>query len=151
VGCVPRRADLPPRAVLGVECHPPDPLVAAVGIYSFPTTAGADPAMAAYLDRMKTAGVAPGSGDCVAGTPGDRAWPPSLPDEGDSGGLRPTRSGCFFDENGTANVRLTCYGELYVGVLGRARDLPALYAWGWRVAPGESTDRDPPGICAAPD
>jgi hypothetical protein len=151
-GCLPRRTDLPPHAVLGVECHPADPLVAAVGIYSFASSgAGPEPARDAYLQRLSAAGVSPASGDCAKGTPGDRAWPANLPDEGDDGGLSPLRSGCFLDQNGIANVRVTCYGAFYVGVLGRTKEVAALYAWTWKVAPGEDTHRDPPGICAAPD
>ena len=149
-GCVPRRTDLPPHAILGVECRPADPLVAAVGTYSF---AGADPEPArdTYLERMAAAGVKPASGDCKAGSPGDRAWPTTVDDKGDDGGLLPTRSGCFLDENGIANIRLTCYGDISVGVLGRTKEVAALYAWSWKVANGESVDRDPPGLCAAPD
>jgi hypothetical protein len=152
VGCLPRRDDLPPRATVGIECRPADALVARVGIYGFGTAnADPEPARDTYLERMAAAGVAPGSGDCAAGHAGDASWPSSLPDEGDDGKLRPTRAGCFLDENGVANVRVTCYGDLYIGVLGRTIDLRALVAWAWAVAPGESVDRDPPGICAAPD
>jgi hypothetical protein len=150
-GCVPRRTDLPPRATLGVECHPADSLVAAVGIYSFAPGTDPEPARDTYLERMAAAGVKPATGDCHAGTPGDRAWPTTVDDKGDDGGLLPTRSGCFLDENGIANIRLTCYGDLYIGVLGNTKELAALYAWASKVAPGESVDRDPPGICAAPD
>jgi hypothetical protein len=152
LACAPRRADLPPGAVLGIECHPADSLVEAVGVYTFATDGSiAEPARTAYLQRMATAKVTPGSGDCEAGTPGDHAWPSNLPDEGEDGGLASTRAGCFLDENGTANIRLTCYGEVYVGVLGRTKELARLNAWTWKVADGESVHRDPPGICAAPD
>jgi hypothetical protein len=46
---------------------------------------------------------------------------------------------------------LTCYGDVYIGILGKGRDIAPLYAWAMRVAAGESTQRDPPGICARPD
>ncbi|HEY3164308.1 MAG TPA: hypothetical protein VGJ71_08100 [Candidatus Limnocylindrales bacterium] len=151
VGCVPRRTDLPPRATLGVECHPADPLVAAVGIYSFGSGLDPEPARDTYLERLAAASVKPASGDCAKGTPGDHAWPANLEDQGDDGGLSPLRSGCFLDVNGIANVRATCYGDLYVGVLGNTKELANLYAWTWKVAQGEDTHRDPPGICAAPD
>ena len=152
VGCAPRRTDLPLGATAGVECHPADSLVAAVGIYGFVGATTPEPALAAYLDRMKKQNVATGSGDCAKGTPGDHAWPSSLPDEGEDGtGLRPTRAGCFLDANGIANVRVTCYGDVYIGVLGNTKELALLDAWTWTVAKGESTDRDPPGICARPD
>jgi len=152
VNCQPRRIDLPPRITVGVECLPTDALVERVGIYGF-GTAGSDPEPArdTYLERMAAAGVAPGSGDCAKGTPGDASWPATLPDVGDDGKLNPNRAGCFLDENGIANVRVTCYGPYYVGVLGRTKELAALVAWAWAVQPGESVDRDPPGICAAPD
>lgn len=153
VDCAPRRTDLPPRAILGVECHPSDALVAAVGVYAF-SDDGPDPepALATYLERMADAGVQPGTGDCAAGTNGDRAWPDYLPDDGDAeGGLGPTRSGCFINDEGIANVRLTCYGDIYMGVLGNTKELSALYGWAWRVADGDSIERDPPGLCARPD
>ena len=152
VGCAPRRTDLPLGATAGVECHPADSLVAAVGVYGFVGATTPEPALAAYLDRMTKQNVATGSGDCAKGTPGDHAWPSSLPDEGDDGtGLRPTRAGCFLDENGIANIRVTCYGDVYIGVLGNTKEMALLNAWTWSVAKGESTDRDPPGICARPD
>ena len=152
VDCVPRRTDLPPRAAFGIECHPDDPLVEAVGVYAFAFDGANDePARDTYLERLAEAKVTPGSGDCAAGTPGDAAWPSNLPDEGEDGGLRSTRAGCFLDQYGIANIRVTCYGDLYIGVLGRTKELALLNAWTWKVADGESVDRDPPGICAAPD
>jgi len=96
-------------------------------------------------------GVNPRTGDCLAGIPGDSSWPKYLPDEDEDLGYRAERSGCFLDQRGIANVRLTCYGSLYVGILGKNADIAGLYKWAWRVADGDSTDRDPPGICAAPD
>ena len=153
VDCAPRRTDLPPRAILGVECHPSDALVAAVGVYAFSDTGpDLEPALATYLERMAEAGVQPGMGDCANGSDGDHAWPANLPDEGDDeDGLRPTRSGCFINDDGIANVRLTCYGDIYMGVLGNTKELSALYAWAWKVADGDSIERDPPGLCARPD
>jgi hypothetical protein len=152
-GCAPRRTDLPDHATAGVECRVGTALVDRVGIYGFNTQLDADPALAAYLDRLAANNVAPRSGDCKAGTPGDRSWPEYLPDTADDGsdGYSALRSGCFLDENGIANVRLTCYGTYYVGILGKNADIAGLYAWAWRIAAGESTHRDPPGICAAPD
>ena len=148
VNCVPRRTDLPLHAVAGVECHIGTALVDRVGAYSF----GTAPADDAYLARLATAKVTPGSGDCATGKAGDHSWPAYLPDEGDAdGGLSEARSGCFLDENGIANVRLTCYGDVYMGVLGKTADIKALNAWTWRIAAGEDTHRDPPGLCAAPD
>jgi hypothetical protein len=151
VGCAPRRTDLPQDAVAGVECRVKTALVDRVGIYSFKEEIESDAALQAYLVRLVDSGVNPRTGDCLSGVPGDSSWPRYLPDEDADLGYRPERSGCFIDENGIANIRLTCYGSLYVGVLGRTADIAGLYNWSWRVADGESTHRDPPGICAARD
>jgi hypothetical protein len=151
VDCQPRRSDLPPGAVAGIECHPNDSLVSAVGVYAFSDDA-VEPALNAYLARLASAKVAVGSGDCATGHPGDHAWPSNLPDVGESGsGPSALRAGCFLDENGIANIRVTCYADIYIGVLGASKDLKALNAWTWKIADGESTHRDPPGICARPD
>jgi hypothetical protein len=155
VGCAPRRADLPEHAVAGVECRIGSALVDRVGVYGFDsfTNPNAGSALDAYVARLSAAGVTLTTGDCRAGTTGDRAWPANIDDaiDGESDGYRAERSGCFLDENGIANVRLTCYGDLYIGVLGTNRQIADLYAWAWRVAAGESVHRDPPGICSAPD
>ena len=153
IGCVPRRKDLPPGSNVGVECHLDSDLVDRVGVYGFPANDGlGTQAIGAYMARMEDQGIALGSGDCSAGIPGDASWPGYLPDEGPEGaGPSETRLGCFHDENGRANIRLTCYGEVYIGILGKGRDIEELDVWTTRVAAGESTQRDPPGICARPD
>jgi hypothetical protein len=148
VACVPRRIGLPARAIAGVECHLDGALVSLVGAYRFRSE---EDAVKTYLDRLAQFGVRPRTGDCRAGTAGDKAWPDYLPDRSDSGGLSPYRSGCFRNAAGLANVRLTCYNGVYMGVVGRTADLSALYKWAWRIAAGESTHRDPPGLCASPD
>ena len=114
---------------------------------------GGDEAMfAAYLDRLAGHGVELRSGDCAADDTGDSSWPDYLPDEGEFGGeFRELRSGCYLDENGIANVALTCYGGILIGITGTGDDRAALYEYAWRLAEGESPDRDPPGMCAAPD
>jgi hypothetical protein len=150
IGCVPRRADLPPGSDAGVECRPPTALVARVGIYGFRPDVAGRAAIDAYRARLRSVGISLGSGDCAHGTPGDASWPAYLPD-GDGDGPSELRSGCYRDADGIANVRVTCYGDIYIGVLGTGADVAALYAWTWKVAPGESVHRDPPGICAAPD
>jgi hypothetical protein len=152
--CAPRRTDLPPQATAGIECAIDDALVDRVGAYSFIEASGDIPGAAArdaYLARMASYRVAPNTGDCATGKPGDRSWPTNTMDVGEDGGLGENRSGCFLDEDRHANVRLTCYGPLYVGVVGKSADLAALYRWAWQVAPGEDPRRDPPGLCAAPD
>lgn len=153
VACAPRRDDLPPGATTGVECRLSTGLVDRVGVYGFVADwdgDAADVAVRAYLERMASHGVEPGEGNCQAGLSGDRSWPDYLPDEG-RGGYRSERSGCFLDENGIANVRVTCYRGVYIGILGKSDDLAALYRWAWRIADGESPERDPPGICAKSD
>jgi len=155
INCAPRRTDPPPLAVAGIECRLDTALVDRVGVYGFEGHLDASgkevgTALEAYLDRLDQAGVQPHRGNCAATTAGDSSWPNYLPDEGDDGGLRAERSGCFVDA-GMANVRLTCYDDIYMGVLGKTADVKALYAWSWRIAAGDDTHRDPPGLCAAPD
>jgi hypothetical protein len=149
IGCVPRRTGLPTGATVGVECLVGSDLVDRVGVYGFGPK---HEAIDAYLARMRSAGIKLGSGDCPTGTPGDAHWPSYLPDMS-SGGTGPSehRIGCYRDGAGAANIRLTCYGDIYLGVFGKTSDIKALYAWTNRVAAGESTHRDPPGICARPD
>ena len=100
VACAPRRRDLPIRAVAGVECRIASGFVARVGAYGF---GGVSEATTAYLERLASYGVASSSGDCAGGHAGDAPWSPD------------GRTGCFLDENGSANVRVTC-GSTYVGV-----------------------------------
>ena len=154
VDCVPRRADLPPRATAGVECRTDSELVARVGVYGFSSTRDA---ALTYLERLAAAGVDPATGQCQQGKAGDRAW---IPGDGEGTGddpdnvafdgqiLRSHRSGCFLDENGIANFRSTCGDGRYVGVLGRTPDLAAVESWTWAYPEGESVDTPtPPGIC----
>jgi len=128
--------------------------VARVGIYRFDSDRDA---ALAYLDRLSRAGVAPNTGRCMDGTPGDAGWTPgdgegSIDDEdaivvaGIS--LIPYRSGCFHDENGIANFRATCWSHAYVGVLGRTKDIAALEDWAWAYPEDvEPSTPGPPGIC----
>lgn len=151
VGCAPRTAGLPTRAVAGVDCRLNTALVVRVGAYLFENE---DDAAIAYLERLRESGVTLGSGDCASGTTGDRAWT-----DGDSGsGAGPlvafegaewavSRIGCFLDQYGAANVRATC-GSMYVGILGRNDDLGAIHEWVGQAS-GERVAGDPPGICEA--
>lgn len=152
VDCAPRRKDLPALAVAGVECRVNGAVVARVGAYLFPD---AKVAATTYLARLDSYGVAPASGDCPGGTSGDVAWMPGdgqagndavRVDLGDTGLWVVGRSGCFLDENGTANVRVTC-GSTYVGVLGRDADLAAVHRWVWMSPDGPRDPGNPPGIC----
>ena len=87
------------------------------------------------------------NGRCRLGEPGDSGLGleggATVVFEGETLDVR--RHGCFHDENGIANYRLTCWGgALYVGVLGRTSDLAALSEW---VAMGIVETPGPPGIC----
>jgi hypothetical protein len=159
VGCWPERGDIQSRAIAAVGCLPESPLVLHISAFRVPPRVNADGtltdlAIQTYLELLRSYGVEPRTGDCQAGTSGDSSWPDYLPDEGStySGGpYSPWRSGCFLDQNGIANVAVTCYAGISIWIYGANDDLAGLYAWAWRLAEGESPDRDPPGICAFPD
>ncbi|MFL5675555.1 MAG: hypothetical protein ACJ779_11145 [Chloroflexota bacterium] len=155
VHCTPRRKDLPNRATAGVECRLNSDPVDRFGAYRFQD---AGDAALTYLERLASNDVAPATGDCSAGTSGDSPWMPGDGTAGDAadrvtfGGSDRWvvgRSGCFLDEDGTANVRLTC-GPTYVGIVGRNEDLAALHAWAWRSeGGGRVPSGEPPGICSS--
>jgi hypothetical protein len=151
--CTPHRANLP-EAAAGVECRPAKGPAARVGFYAY---ANDHDAATAYFARLAEHRVKPLSGDCVKGVPGDNAWlpgdlEPELRDDPDAvviddNAYMAQRDGCFLD-GGTANVRLTCDGGIYVGVLGRSDDLAALFDWTWSYAPGvEPSIPGAPGLC----
>jgi hypothetical protein len=153
--CAPRRVDLPPAATAGIECAPDTDLVARVGAYQFPTDRDA---AKVYFDRLAEYGVLPLSGDCAAGQPGDSAWTPGdgvlQPDDPAAivvrGELYVThRAGCFPNENGIANYRVTCGRGISIGILGANGNLAALSEWAeMHVIGEESVDTpSPPGIC----
>ena len=150
VRCEPRRTDLPVLAIAGVDCRIGSTLVERVGAYRFRDTRDA---ATTYLDRLATYDVAPATGDCQSGTGGDRPW---MAGDLTAGAERVSvagtgpwvvgRSGCFLDEDGTANVRATC-GATYVGILGRGTDLAALHRWVWGSDQVKGTPGKPPAIC----
>ena len=152
IGCAPRRTRLPTRAVSGVECRVNAAVVKRIGLYGFHDAR--DAAMT-YLERLASYGVAPATGDCAARTEGDRAWQPgdgtAGPEAGrvffdKSGPWVVGRIGCFHDENGKANARVTC-GSIYVGILGRDDDLADVDRWA-RSLPGSAVAAgERPGIC----
>jgi hypothetical protein len=115
-----------------VECRVAKGPVQRVGAYRFDRPAEAE---TAYLNRLASYGVSPASGDCASGRSGDATWSPT------------GRSGCFLDENGTANVRVTC-DSTYIGVLGTDEAIADLYQWTWKPAIPRP-DGEPPGVCAA--
>ncbi|HEX5014622.1 MAG TPA: hypothetical protein VFV72_10755 [Candidatus Limnocylindrales bacterium] len=152
VGCAPRTENLPDKATAGVECTVGSELVDRVGVYAFATPADA---LAAYIARMASYGVALRSGDCLAGTAGDGAWTPG--DGPTEGGDQPNRTGCFIDENGHANIRVLCSLEVggqeigrYIGVLGASTQIRPLLDWTATYAEGVDVPvPSPPGICLA--
>jgi hypothetical protein len=132
--------DLPKDAIAGIECASPDPAVARIGFYLF---ANDGDMLDAYLARMKAEGVALDSGICNEGER-EGAY---IPWEGDE--IAPYRVGCFINDEGYANYRVTLPGaHVYIGILGRSGDMVALedFAWlGSRDTPGNPTlwgDRD---------
>jgi hypothetical protein len=167
VDCRPRRADLPWGASAGVECRGNSTLVSRVGVYALDDPvalesfvgAGLEPneavdqmAATVYFARLGDYDVAPQSGNCRKGKPGDASWPDYLPDSGiGPWDLSPWRWGCYLDEYNQANIRVTCYGGVYIGIVGKTSDIAALSKWAWRPPNGQSADRDPPGICYLPD
>lgn len=156
VDCAPRRTDLPPGALVGIECRPGDPLVEQVGVYRYATS---NDAAFAYLTRMSDAGIAPNTGDCLTDTAGDGAY---FPGDGESPvdapgmfdwegkALVTQRNGCFLDEFNSANVRLVCEND-YIGILGARDDTSDLMDWAWTYPDGyEPGTPDLPGICISP-
>ena len=152
VHCAPRRNDLPVRATAAVECRLNSDPVARFGAYRF---RDARDAALTYFERLALSKVAPASGDCSAGTSGDAPW---MPGDGTTGSAEDRvafggsdrwvvgRSGCFLDNDDTANVRLTC-GSTYIGIIGRSGDLAALHEWAWKSEAGQEPSGEPPGIC----
>jgi hypothetical protein len=140
VDCAPRRSDLPPRAVAGVECVPDDGTAERVGVYRF---ASAEDVLATYSERMAEAGVPLGSGGCFAG-PGETNYVPGPTDL-----TVPYREGCFINEFGFANYRATYPDErVYVGILGSVAETAALQRWAWlgnEDVPGNPTIWRKPG------
>jgi len=154
VDCAPRRTSLPALAIAGIECRVGTALVSRVGAYRF---RDAKDAATTYLERLASYAVEPATGDCLAGSSGDAAWKPGDGVTGtdatsiqfrDTGPWSVGRSGCFLDENGVANVRVTC-GSTYIGVLGRNEDLAAVQRWVWASPNGPVAAGEPPGICTS--
>jgi hypothetical protein len=172
VDCAARREGLPPGATAGIECTPgtepwpdegwdevPYGVAERVGAYMFP---GAAEAALAYLERMTEAGVPLRQDGCSDGREGDTSY---VPGDGERGTgedhwvveyrgefFNADRLGCFVNENGVANVRVTCSDGVYVGVLGRDADVSMLYEWTIQYPPYRTPDiPTTPGICIGPD
>lgn len=154
VDCAPRRTNLPKEAIRAVECHPDNLLVASVGVYEFKNV---NDAAWTYLTKLAEYGVDVTSGDCEHDVPGDAPWTPgdnvgNWDDPGvfnwENAAMSPDRNGCFRNENGIANVRLTC--GVYIGVLGTGKDLSDLYEWTRMYPAGAAHDTpETPGICVS--
>jgi hypothetical protein len=150
--CAPRRTKLAARATAAVECRVGVGTVDRFGVYGF---RDAQETALTYLERMDSYDVAPASGSCAAGIAGDAPW---MSGDGTAGNAADTvafgdgrrwaigRSGCYLDEFGTANVRVTC-GSTYMGIVGRDADLAALYRWAWQPTDPVQGSGESPGIC----
>jgi hypothetical protein len=113
--------DLPAKAIAGIECRADGPAVARVGFYRFENDADM---LAAYTARMTAEGIALDSGSCRDG----EGEMPYTPGEGPIA----NRNGCFINDEGFANYRLTMAGShVYIGILGRSADLIALEDFAW--------------------
>ena len=122
--CRPVRSNLPDGAIAGIDCEQVEGPAARIGYYLFEDEAST---VDAYLARMQAEGVALESGDgCVAGD-AEGAYVPW----GDEG-ISPYRAGCFVNDEGFGNYRVTLPGfHVYIGLLGRSADTIALGDFVW--------------------
>ena len=131
-----RGTGLPGDAIAGIECDLIGSPVARVGYYLFRNDADM---LDAYFARMRAEGLGVESGDGCVDREGDNAYVPW--DEAD--GMGPYREGCFVNDEGYGNVRLTLPGaHVYVGLLGRTSAMGTLSDWaffGSRDTPGQPT------------
>ncbi len=116
--CVPVRDDLPARSRAGIECASDDRAVARIGFYLYDRD---EDMIAAYIARMKREGVPLDSGDECRIREGEGAYVPWEPGE-----IAPMRAGCFINDQGYANYRVTTGSGVYIGILGRNDDMGAL-------------------------
>jgi hypothetical protein len=140
--CSPVRGDrLPSRAIAGIDCDLIGSPVARVGYYLFHTEADM---LDVYVARMEAEGIALESGDGCFAREGESVYVPW--DEAD--GIGPYRHGCFVNDEGYGNYRVTLPGaHVYVGLLGRTADMRALEEWaflGSMDTPGYPTMWSPP-------
>ena len=122
--------DLPGDALAGIECDSTDPAVARVGFYLF---ANDQDMIDAYMVRMRDEGIELDSGSCAEGEAENAYYPGE--------GFILERAACFVNDEGFANYRYTTTGwHVYVGVLGRSKDMVALETFAWKGS------LDTPGI-----
>ena len=122
--CLPVRSSrLPGEAIAGIDCALIESPAARVGYYMFGTDADM---LDAYFARMRTEGIEPDSGgSCIEGS-AESAYVPWDPADG----MSPYRHGCFVNDAGYGNYRVTVPGaHVYIGLLGRTADMGALEGW----------------------
>lgn len=118
-----RSTGLPGGAIAGIDCDLVGSPVARVGYYLFKNEAGM---LDAYFARMRAEGIALESGDGCVDREGETGYVPWDPNDG----MGPYREGCFVNDEGYGNLRLTLPGaHVYVGLLGRTADMGVLSEW----------------------
>jgi hypothetical protein len=121
--CSPVRSGLPARAIAGIDCDLVGSPAARMGYYLFKNEADM---LDAYLARMDAEGITLESGGCIDGE-GEGTYIPWAGDD-----IAPYRQGCFVNDEGYGNLRLTLPGpHVYVGLLGRTADMRSLGDWAW--------------------
>jgi hypothetical protein len=110
--CEPVRAELPEKAIAGVECIGGEWFVARLGFYLFENDSDM---LAHYTARMRAEGVTLDHGSCFDGE-GDGQYIPGDEDVA-------SRHGCFITPEGVANYRLLLpAAHVYVGIVGHNID-----------------------------
>ncbi len=112
---------IPARRLGRDECESNDPAVARIGFYLFSND---DLMLDAYFARIRAEGLEPDSGPCTDGE-GEAAY---IPGEEEIA----YRQACFVNDEGYANYRATVPGSVYLGLLGRSKDMRALEDVAWR-------------------
>jgi len=122
--CSPVRGDaLPGLAIAGIDCVLVGTPVARMGYYLFKND---DDLLDAYMARVTVENLVVDSGACSPG-PGEGAYIPYGEDE-----FSPNRQACYVNDQGYGNYRATLPGvHVYVGLLGRSRDMRSLEDWAW--------------------
>jgi hypothetical protein len=129
-----RGADLPGLAIVGIDCTLVGTPVARAGYYLFKND---DDMLDAYMARVTVENLVVDSGACVPGE-GEGAYIPAPENE-----FSPDRHACYVNDQGYGNYRATLPGvHVYVGLLGRTKDMRSLEDWAWignQDTPGNPT------------
>ncbi len=122
--CSPVRARaLPGDAIAGIDCDLIGSPVARAGYYLFENEADL---LDAYFARMRAEGIVPESGDGCFKVGGESGYIPWDPNDG----MAPYRHGCFVNDQGYGNYRVTLPGaNVYIGLLGRTEEMRSLEEW----------------------